>query len=254
MTKPKWAGGRVSTGRTYSFPDQPDREFPSVTNVIGQLDKPALRSWAAKEVATYAVQHRDVWGDLPSADAIDLLKRSPYRNSGSAADRGTAVHQAIEEDVDPDRLPSELAGYVRAARSFIEDMQDVDTQVFDEVTLRHSEHGYAGTADRLCWIGGEFTVVDWKTSKSIGYIEHALQLVALGMADEVVLADGTVRPMRFGPSQGIVVRLAVDGAWEARRLDLTSPAARTLFDGFVGLLAMKAADNVWGRWGCWEAS
>src|SRR5690606_17586071 len=87
--------------------------------IIGALDKPALIYWSAEQTARAAVEDLAVWkamADRDPNDAIDWLKKARFRTKPgerTAAELGTAVHEACEEyvltgsrpDVEPDVEP-----------------------------------------------------------------------------------------------------------------------------------------------------
>lgn len=235
MTAPALARGK--TGRRYVWPpntDTPELVVPSVTTILGNLNKPALVNWAAKEVASYAVDNLPAWEALPPDDAIDLLKRAPYRNMSKKGDIGTAVHAAIEATaseetapvIDPDLLP-----YVAGAIQFFEDM--VDEVVHLEVTIFNRAWQYAGTTDAILKLkDGRLVIADWKTSNRI-YPETALQLQAYAAGEFIGWPDGRSEPLP-DVEVGLVVHLPGDATYTAKevvfseRLFKTFGALRTL--------------------------
>ena len=257
MTAPKYASRGNGGIRTYTFDDLPGTAFPSVTSIIGMLDKPALRPWGQKLVAEYAVDHRESWQDLPRADAVDLLKGVPYRTSTRKADLGSIAHDALDTGVtvDPD---APEAPYVAAGRRFLAD--HVAEVIYSEATVRRQDHVFAGTADLFVTLkNGQTAVADYKTSKAVGYIEQGLQLTALAMANEVVSDTGEVSQAP-DPQVGVVVRLGADGEYEAQVIDLTYPdgswtvEAVGLGQAFLGLRSALTAKLAWGRDGLWGRS
>jgi len=207
MTTPALAQNVRGKGRHYQAPD--GELVPSVTNVLGVLNKPALPRWAAKMVAEQAVAMRDSLPNLEPEEAVDLLKGAPWRKSGRAADRGTTVHAYLEakmQGLDPREISGEAARYRKAADAFLEDWAPEPLHI--EMTVFGD--GYAGTGDLWATLaGGAAVVMDYKTSKAI-YPEAALQLAALARAD--VTADGSPAPT---VDQAWVVRIGEDG-YEAK--------------------------------------
>lgn len=66
---------------------------PSVTQIVGLLDKPGL-SWAsARETANYAVHHMSAWSDLPGPEAITKL----YRHHRGVWDHRALIGSALHE-------------------------------------------------------------------------------------------------------------------------------------------------------------
>ena len=154
--------------------------MPSVTTIIGGgIPKPALAPWNAKMVATFAVEHKEKWTALDDADAIDMLKRSPFRHTRKRADEGTLVHQALEAYVSGEEeviIPPEeigLKGQYNGALQFLREME-VEIE-HAEATVFSRTHGYAGTSDisarsscrRRCRKAGSGRSMDYKTGKAI---------------------------------------------------------------------------------------
>jgi hypothetical protein len=189
VTTPALAVPVRGKGRHYRHPETGDL-VPSVTNVIGCLDKPALIGWAAREVAAAAWDARHSLTRIPDRDmAVDMLKAAPYKKRNRAADVGTLVHAVAEALASDSPLPvfgNVEAPYLDAFLAFVAD-HDVKFHAV-EVTVFHSEHRYAGTYDFLADVDGRRVIGDHKTGSGI-YPEVALQLAALRWADEAVV-DG----------------------------------------------------------------
>lgn len=191
MTEPALAQNVKGKGRHYQHPDTGEL-VPSVTNVIDVLNKPAIPRWAAKSVAETAYRMRHSLAEMGEAEAVDMLKASPWQKSGRAADRGSSIHEWLEARAlgkpEPD-LSSEAEVYRPSAQAFLDTWQP--SFVETEITLFGG--GYAGTADFLAYIDGELVLGDYKTSKAI-YPEVALQLAALAYAPTAVRDDGSTYP------------------------------------------------------------
>lgn len=203
MTTPALAENVKGKGRHYRHPLTGDL-VPSVTNVLGVLNKPALPRWAAKVVAEQAVAMRDSLPNLEPAEAVDLLKGAPWRSSGRAANRGTTVHAYLEarlKGLEPELLDGEALKYRKAAEGWLDEWQP--EVLATELTVFDAR--YAGTGDLWCKVDGEVRIVDFKTSKAI-YPEAALQLAALYGAGLTV--DGTApHYWETGPVTGWAVRI-----------------------------------------------
>lgn len=187
MTTPALAFNKRGMGRHYRHPVTGE-EVPSVTNIIGVLDKPAIPRWAAKMVALNAWKMRHSLDEMGEDEAVDVLKGSPWRKSGRAADRGTSVHDYLEakaEGREPESLTGEAATYKASADQFLDQYRP--EFVLTEFTVFGD--GYAGTADFLAKINGRLYIGDYKTSKAL-YPEVALQLAAIRYAHTIVDADG----------------------------------------------------------------
>jgi hypothetical protein len=214
MTTPALAENVRGKGRHYRTPE--GELVPSVTNVIGILDKPALPRWSAKLVAETAYRMRHALPEMEESEAVDMLKGSPWSKSKRAADRGTDIHAYLEALLNgwaPEELSQDAEPYRKAADDWFDyigaSLEDVRT----EVTLFHP--GYAGTTDLIAKQDGKWIIADFKTSKAI-YDEAALQLSALSACH--TLADGSPVPWRedgVDEVELVVVRIGED-VWEEK--------------------------------------
>lgn len=215
-------------GRHYVWPEKPPHELevPSVTTIIGNgIPKPALAPWNAKMVATFAVENKDKWNQLDDEDAIDMLKRSPFRMVRKRADEGTLVHTALENyAMGTEHVPPEDIGLRGQYDGALQFLRELDVVVHhSEATVFSRTHGYAGTsdifgevslpADLLLPQGRKTAIIDYKTGKAI-YAEYAVQLQAYASGDFIGLADGSEVPV---PEVDylIVVRPKRRGGFEA---------------------------------------
>lgn len=206
MTAPALAENVTGKGRHYRSAIT-DELYPSITNVIGVLDKPALKFWAAKLVAEQAVEDLDFIARKvkkgEQVAAIKYLKSAPFDSSERAADRGDQVHNYLEaralgstmEEAAEEHLTTDVSRkYQKAAEEFLTGF--VDDFVIVEKTVFSETHGYAGTSDFFVKLKGSGAVVigDYKTSKKI-YPEVGLQLAAGRFADRVEQNDGQYHPV-----------------------------------------------------------
>lgn len=193
MTTPALAFNVPGRGRHYTHPAT-GQPVPSVTNIIGVLDKPALPRWAAKMVAENAWKMRHSLVEMGEAECIDVLKGSPWRKSNRAADRGTTVHDylhAAAESVELVELEGEAAAYKVGADDFL----DRYKPQFVRTEFTVFGDGYAGTADFMAVICGRLVIGDYKTGKDL-YPEVALQLAAIRHATSITTVDSEgVEPM-----------------------------------------------------------
>jgi len=195
-------------GRWYEIPDPIIRggfRGPSVTTVLSNgIPAPALKAWGEKLVATYAVDNVDAWRKLPRLDAIDHVKRAPYRQLNQAGNRGTDIHtiaQRILDGIDPDSWEGQTYGkFAHYISDFIADY-DIDVIGYER-TVVNTELEYAGSYDLLCRIGDETWLLDWKTSKGV-HGKFALQLAAYAKATHQIIGT-TAGPMPTVDRLGIV--------------------------------------------------
>jgi len=161
--------------------------YPSVTEIIGILDKPGLRYWYGKEV------YRAMAADPTLSEKQALSK--PYEVSESAKSRGATIHSIVEawrqNQVYVDNVPEPFRGYAQGFYSWV---KNNETEIVEhERTVVSKEHGYAGTLDLLIKLNGSKLplVADVKTGKDI-YAEAWLQLSAYrqALAEEGVKTAG----------------------------------------------------------------
>lgn len=181
-------------------PEPDDLRAWSATTIIGCLDKPALLYWSAEQTAKAAVgsaRSLPARIDEEGADAVvKWLRDARFRRTPgerSAADLGTAVHEACEQfaltgtrpDVDDDVAPF-LDQFDEWCQAFQPSYQAVETTVYNP------SRGYAGTCDAFLTIDGVRFIADYKSSKksfdnrgnpTSPYPEVALQLAAYRHAE-----------------------------------------------------------------------
>lgn len=180
-------------GRLYTWGDE---QFRSVTTILNALGKPWLGAWAAKMVAEYAYDRRDLWAELNKAEAVRLLKGAPWEKRDAAGDVGTSVHHAIEALVlgqSPPPYPPEIAGHMSHFDRFNDDYRP--EWYAAEAAVFSRTHKYAGTLDGIVGIGGKSYILDVKTSKAVYPDTYPLQLAAYAHAEFMGLPDGTEAPL-----------------------------------------------------------
>jgi hypothetical protein len=205
-------------------------QVPSVTTILsGGVPKPALAPWNAKMVATFAVKNKDAWATLDDEDAIDLLKRSPFRKTKKAADSGTLVHAALEAfNAGAEHVPvpkdKALKAQYDGALQFLRDFEVEPTHT--EVTIFSRQFGYAGTTDilgavRLPTEIDPFrtrgrAIIDYKTGKAI-YDEAVIQANAYAHGDFIAHGGSEPREEPLGTFDFIIiVRPKRRGGYEAK--------------------------------------
>ncbi len=202
-------------------------EVPSVTTVLDCLKKGGLDFWGMRNgiAGCIALAERGLlWGEWGKTPLVhldgewreatvqrveELMREHSLRVNdqlGKAADRGSNVHDALEQWArhgvvpDPDNYPETERGYVRGLVGFLADLREVEDlyQVEScEVAVGSLEHGYAGRFDLLVYLGGVtlnttpslkrelfepgLYLLDLKTSSGV-YASHHLQLVAYRQA------------------------------------------------------------------------
>jgi len=161
-------------------------KIPSVTKIIGILDKPALMGWAAKITAEYLI---NLIPDIKSGDLVlspedaqqlfYKAKAEASRIRDEAADIGTKTHEAIENYLKTKKKPKGLEPEVQKTfDAFIAFAKEMKLgEIIESEKILYSTYGYAGRMDILAYLGGKKYLIDVKTSKGF-YREMKFQLAA----------------------------------------------------------------------------
>ncbi len=190
----------TARGRSYRWRDE---TFDSVTTIIGGgIPKPALKAWGERLVAETAVAKHAIWSEMTEDEAIDWLKRSPWRETEKAAVQGSDIHAWAEAHIlgeQPKKPTEKMEPYLAGFRRFLADWEP--HYEMTEATVYNRRWGYAGTCDFIARIhglpghdGAALVLGDYKTGKGV-YGEVALQLAAYRNAEFVGLKDGSEQPM-----------------------------------------------------------
>jgi hypothetical protein len=177
-------------------PDGKPMVVPGVTTVIKAFgDPPSLVQWKIDQVAAYAVANLDGlynrtmdqgWGMLRfypkrKPDLTDPLRTAHEGVVDDLAQLGTKMHEWSQADVNGGMYPpsdSDQMDQMIAAWKLWRFTTSVKP-LMTEVTVYGD--GYAGTFDGLWYIDGVLTLLDEKTSRTIGD-GHKMQLAALRQA------------------------------------------------------------------------
>lgn len=156
------------------------KKLPSVTTILGILNKPALMPWCAK--ITAAEFRRLVEDGNTDLDEVEQLAKKAYRaKSKEAMDIGTKVHEAIQNFFDSnltmkaDEVQDEDARRGFEAFLLWGATHDVDIISYEQVVS--DGETYAGRYDMLATVDGVLTLVDFKTSTGI-WPEYWMQTAA----------------------------------------------------------------------------
>lgn len=234
----RFARRNQGTGHSYRLDGA---KIPGATTVIGILDKPGLKQWAANEGATYAVEQWDRLSDMPMLERLDAI-RYAYKNTvRKASVRGTRIHALGEkiahgEDV---QVPDEYLGPVTAYARFLDRWQ-IET-LYTETPVCHTGHRYGGTLDAIVstplLADGAPIMLDVKTGKSV-YNETALQLAAYRFCDLALVdpPEGTPNAPRKRTPDPVAVAMPAT--------DETAYVAHVLEDD-VELVPADAGEGTW---------
>lgn len=162
--------------------------LPSVTNIIGLLDKPQLTRWKMREAAKAALSVPPPQGEEPLDRFADRAIEHAMSQVTEAADLGSRIHGAIENIIrgSAEQPSAEIVPYIKPVVAW---MREVGIRVtHSEIVLVNPMHGYAGRVDALFTWGEadapNMGILDFKTKKTKAddkieaYDEHVLQLAA----------------------------------------------------------------------------
>lgn len=178
-------------------------KFVSVTEVLKALAKPALVTWAARTAASLVLENPEQYSTAEAAAG------GIYGVNKRAMQRGSRVHAYA--DGSATEIEGE-EGYAIAYECFRATCQL--EPIFKECNLYSRKHGYAGTTDLICCMGGgEVWMLDYKTGKAV-YDEAKLQLAAYRAADFILPYGPNPEPVDLPPIDHTgVVLLGEDGTW-----------------------------------------
>lgn len=235
MTTPKQSYTIKGRGRHYPDPGRgiergsPDG-YPSVSNVLGIVDKPAIRWWHVKGALAAAWESRGAFAQMSDKDqAVNAFKSAPFKSSNRKADLGSAVHAvcaALASDAPMPSRPAEADPY---CEQFLQFVADFDVDIIDvERTVISRESRYGGTFDLVATLDhNEQILLDIKTGSGV-YDETALQLAAYKWADWY-FTDGGLKKWTFA-GRCAAVHLGPD-FYELVPVDTSID----VFNSFVGL-------------------
>ena len=174
--------------------------FPSVTTVLGILDKPAVTTWKAKETARamFALHLNQATeienGAWSEEDAIRWALAEADKQRDSAAKLGSSVHLladlvgASETGSIGFEVSEQEKPYVDAYRGFLSFLEAQGGSIVSSEHAVWNQNGYAGTYDLIVYLKGDLWLIDIKTSKGI-YPDYGLQLAAYRYGENIVLPN-----------------------------------------------------------------
>lgn len=163
---------RISRERAGRYYETPDGTYPSVTNILGVVGKPALLNWMASREREYVMDAAaDLFMDAPATPRMSRLAflstlktRLSAAKAGDklkekAAEIGTAVHALVEWNLrksigqEPGPAPQINPAATLAYAAFEEWRGLVKLEpVYIEQTVWSSVFEYAGTLDLAAYI------------------------------------------------------------------------------------------------------
>ncbi len=174
-------------------PDEKPIIVPGVTTVVKSMGiPPGLVQWQIDQVAAYAVAHLDSLYNRTMQQGFGFLRYYPKRTPdvtdplrtahdgvlSDLAELGTQMHEWSQTEVHGGMLPpsdsDQMDQMIAAWKSWR--FTNTVKPLMTEVTVYGD--GYAGTFDGLWYLNGTLTLLDEKTSRTIGDA-HKMQLAAL---------------------------------------------------------------------------
>lgn len=157
--------------------------IPSVSSVIGVLDKPRMAWWIMSEVKKKLSSM--VWTTI-TQDNIKDIYTAHLQKSQEALDIGTEVHNWCEQYALGNQLPMPDDDNVcNGVMAFLERVNTHNVEFLENEKIVYSkEHNYIGTFDALAIVDDKKTIIDFKTSKRFYPVDQGMQLCAYKQAYE----------------------------------------------------------------------
>jgi len=207
---------------------------PSVTTVIGMADKPALTNWKIDQgiLAALTLPRRS---DEPESDWIKRVKQDSKEQAYKAAERGTAIHAAIQGHYEGKAPAPDYWPHVKGTMEAVKEHFGVQTW-WAEQSFAH-EFGFGGKTDLSCKSEELGIVVDFKSkefsedAKLDTYDEHAMQLAAYAKGLKIEYPRGAI----------CYVSVTVPGL--ARIIEVSTEDLSRGWESFQALLAFWKSKN-----------
>src|SRR5210317_339595 len=140
---------------------------PGFSGVTSVLSKPGLDKWKEGQLLDAAWSLVPSDGDMESIEPVDWkseVKRFAAERSLKARDRGSEIHNAIEEYIKVglhEDFPVEFEPYIVGVQSKLKDVLGLDIRALEAETTFASPLGYGGMIDAL--LRSTPVLLDWKT-------------------------------------------------------------------------------------------
>lgn len=155
------------------------RLFPSVTTIMAIQDKPMLTQWLINELMSAAIKdpyHPFEWDE---GSWKLYMNKSMRAKSREAAERGTEIHNKLEDFFRTGKVCKKDAAYIMPTIKLIEETFPNRDWVAEE-RFTDTKLGFAGCVDLHC----KDIVIDFKTKDKtdikdmVQYDDHRMQLAA----------------------------------------------------------------------------
>jgi hypothetical protein len=166
-----------------------EKLYPSVTQIIGILAKPAIESWAVNLMSETCWGHAPQWDSTFGKEKIEDYRAriEPIYNErrSEAAIRGSAIHDFAEAYIQTIPEANMVPGYEEQCKKLAQWIHDNIKCATAEQSFAHKldDMGYGGRIDAYGWLtDGRPFVLDFKTQVCKGkptyYPEWQYQLAA----------------------------------------------------------------------------
>ena len=195
---------------------------PGFSGATSILAKPGLDNWFKDQLleAAWTSGLMEALGGNEEQRWKSEVKKLAAERSTKARDRGSDIHDAIEEYIKvglhPD-FPVEFEPYITGVQSALKDTLGLDIRSLEAETTFACPLGYGGMIDGLHRSDG--LVLDWKTKDKefddktkLAYDDHGMQLAAYRYG--VGMYDATCANVFISPSAKIRIHI-----WEEDELE-----------------------------------
>jgi hypothetical protein len=200
--------------------------LPSVTTILGIIDKPQLVDWKVKQAIQACFDTRPT-GTLE--EYTKAMQAKSEEQVGDAADLGTAIHAALEAAFAGETYDSAMAPYVMPTLAKVQ--QAGIKLVEHELRLVNQIVGYAGTTDAVMVDGGgRQGILDFKSRKTkpgqkcTPWETEPMQIAAYAKA-------------KFGTLDGIVGANVYISTTEAGRIEIVTYTSDELWEAWNAFVA-----------------
>lgn len=159
---------------------------PSVTSVLGILDKPGLNNWKVDQAILAALTNPAIHDDMPHDELMRTIKRDASEQAKQAAQRGTDIHNAIEHHLKGvySAVPQQYLPITDAVLNLLLEKAPESAGHWKPESHLPGGLGYGGKCDLhsdeylIDFKTKEFTQADIDAGKVKGWPEQEVQLVA----------------------------------------------------------------------------
>jgi hypothetical protein len=171
----KWRAPTIRDAREHGF-------VPGVSSIVRQGASPALEKWKVRQGILSALTHPRVHEIKDYDELIAMIERDSQEQVRKAANRGKAIHAAIERYFESGIFDTDYAEYVAAVISKLAFLTGGEPGTWKTETVATHDFGYGGRIDLYSPDLG--IVVDFKGKEFAeddeikAYPEQARQLAA----------------------------------------------------------------------------